>query len=348
KGPHPIGATPDVGVNTIMLRKPELLKHFEKKRFANAKGSAADADPIVELLPLADGGDPTKRQAKVTIPLNALTGDFYGVIVSLGWRDPTGEQAARVKKVTVKFLNLHKGTIDHDTFKEEWRFKAAVNGRWFQWFFDGVSNNSNHDLANDESHSPTTVELFLEDVDFVQFSSHGAEVDLVDDVYERLDAGRTVVISADDVHEMATLGTSQPQFDPVIVNRGAVDGPVTWFGQVEVKPLLQNHSYPVQRAIARSARNLMITTLGDQNDPLGLMDAFVNQPAHEKQNNPFFIKGRVGQKAAEFELTGYETYEEGDSAELLERAHGDPVSANNPDFIDYKLKVSVLVEEQKP
>jgi hypothetical protein len=346
KGPHPIGSTPDVAVNTIMLRKLELLKHFDKKRFSNAKGSAADADPIVELIPLADGADPTKRQAKITIPANALTGDFYGVLVSLGWRDPTGEQAGRVKKVTVEFKNLHKGQIDHDTFKEEWRFKAAVNGRWFQWEFNGVSNGSNHDLSKDQTFSPTKVVMFLDEDDFVQFSSHGAELDLVDDVYQRLDAGRTVTITPDGVEEEATGHTSQPQ--PQLAGVGATPGPVKWFGQIEVKPLLNNQAYPVQRAIARSARDLMITTLNDQNEPLGLMDAFVNQPAHEKKNNPFFIKGHAGKPATEFELTGYETYEEGDSAELLERAHDNPSNANDPDFIDYKLKVSVLVEDQKP
>ena len=343
--PHAIGHTPDFPVNTVMVRKLELLKHFERDRFKNARSGAAVVDPTVDLLPLADGGDPKRRQAKVTIPLAALERDYYGVIISLGWRDPTGELAAKVKKVTVRFDNLFKASINHDVFKEEWRFKAGVNGRWFQWEFMGVSNNSNHSLASDQKGRPARIELFLHEDEFVQISAHGAELNLVDDVYQRPDPGRTVTITPADVQFEALEGTTILQ--PELASVGATPGPLRWFSQVEVKPLRNGETYPVQRAIARAIRDLMWTTFNDQNSPLGLIDARVHQPDRERLLNPFFIKQHVNKGEQTIELCGYETYEEGDSAELLERPHTSDDHASNPDWLDYRVRVKITVEDQK-
>ncbi len=218
-----VGGTPDTPMNTVVLRSNQLLKDFDRARFANTRGRAApNVDPVVELLP-EDPAHPRLRQAKVTIPLAALAGDHYGVLISLGWLDTGGEQAAKVKKCTIKLKNLFKGAIDHDTFSEEWRLKAGVNGRWFQWEFNSVHNNSNHSLERDQKNRTTALVIHLHEDDAVQLAAHGAELDLVDDVYG-----------------------------------GARSIPV-WKTQIDVRPTATGSpaSYPVQRAIARRIFSLM-------------------------------------------------------------------------------------------
>jgi hypothetical protein len=334
-----LGASPDTPMNTVVLRSTQLLQDFDRARFANARGAstAANMDPAVELLP-EDPAQPRLRQAKVTIPLAALTGDCYGVLISLGWRDLSGEQAARVKKCTVKMTNLFKAAINHDTFAEEWRLKAGVNGRWFQWEFEGVHNNSNHSLVNDQKGRPAQVVLHLDVGDDLQFSAHGAELDLVDDTYQGSDADRTITVSNDDI------AFENPPDAPPLPG-GSTRNLVDWLTQVDVRPPAAD-SYPVQRAIARRIFDLMWTTFGDENDPLGLIDAVASAPDREKPHNPLHIRDAVGRGEQSFSLTGYETWEEGHSAELLERPHQLDADATNHRFVDYRIDFTVKVEDQ--
>ncbi|HYS08191.1 MAG TPA: hypothetical protein VEP66_05585 [Myxococcales bacterium] len=336
-----VGGTPDTAMNTVVLRSNQLLINFDRPRFANTRGGRApNVDPIVELLP-EDPAHPRLRQAKVTIPLSALTGDSYGVLISLGWRDVSGEQAARVKKCTVKLKNLFKAGIDHDTFSEEWRLKAGVNGRWFQWEFNGVRNNTNHSLERDEKNRPTALVIHLHEDDALQLAAHGAELDLVDDVYMGSNADRTISVSNADVN--VELGRHDRPLPHNTTRR-----PVDWKTQIDVRPPATGSpgSYPVQRAIARRIFSLMWTTFNDQNDPLGLIDGISTAPRREQPHNPLKIGPEVGRGERSFSITGYETWEEGTSAELLERPHFADAEATRSRWIDYRIDYTVKVENQ--
>ena len=96
EAPFPIGSEPKFDHNTIVVR-PVLLKFFSDKGF----GAARAFDPIVT--PILSKDDPKKppQQVKVKIPLSKLTGDSYGVTISLGWSDPTHELAATVRQCTL-------------------------------------------------------------------------------------------------------------------------------------------------------------------------------------------------------------------------------------------------------
>jgi hypothetical protein len=337
-----VGGTPDTPMNTVVLRSNQLLQHFDRARFSNTRNgpTAANVDPIVQLLP-EDPAHPRLRQAKVTLPLAALTGDCYGVLVSLGWRDLSGEQAARVKKCTVKMKKLFKASIDHDTFSEEWRVKAGVNGRWFQWNFTGVRNNTEHSLARDEKNRPTELVIHLHEDDALQFSAHGAELDLVDDVYMGSNRDRTVTVSNDDINIETSPG------DTPLSHSGSRK-PVDWRTQVDIRPPATKSpaSYPVQRAIARRIFSLMWQTFNDQNDPIGLIDAVSTAPLREQPHNPLRVGPAVGLGERTFSLTGYQTWEEGTSAELLERPHRANADASRSNWIDYRIELSVKVENQ--
>ena len=114
----PIGHTPDFNLNTVVLR-PHLLKHFNYSAFENAFGNRAspgEADPEIELLPPPQPGK-EPEQVRMKIPLTKLKGknkDSYGVIVSLGWHDPAGAQAAAVRKITLTFSHVQTQEFRHE------------------------------------------------------------------------------------------------------------------------------------------------------------------------------------------------------------------------------------------
>jgi hypothetical protein len=343
-----VGGTPDTAMNTVVLRSNQLLVDFDRKRFANTRNgsTAADVDPIVEMLP-EDAAHPRLRQVKVTIPLAALTGDCYAVLISLGWRDLSGEQAARVKKCTVKMKNLFKASINHDTFAEEWRVRVGINGRWFQWEFTGVHNKSNHSLLKDQKGRPAEVVLHLDEQDAVQLSAHGAELNLVDDTYGE---DRVIRVSNDDVNFENAPG-DRP------LARERTRRVADWNTQIDVRPPFTtapgtHGSHPVQRAIARRITALMWDKINvgklsaDENSPLGLIDAVTTAPDREKSHNPLRVGPAVGLGERSLSLTGYHTWEEGHTAELVERPHRTNADATNGDWIDYRIDFSVKVENQ--
>jgi len=101
--PFPIGATPDVPHNVIVVR-PRLLKSRATLEFAGPRAKLLD--PIIEEIEPSDPAAKT-RQVKITIPKNQLDGaDAAGVILSLGWFDPNLERAATVKACRVTFRGL--------------------------------------------------------------------------------------------------------------------------------------------------------------------------------------------------------------------------------------------------
>lgn len=361
-----IGHSPGFPSNTIVFRKPELLVDFNFKPFLNTcKGnqpfSSPDSPPEafkpkVELLE-PSGPNPRQRQVKVTIPIGDIANqnaDFYGVIVSLGWSD-NGEQAQKVKKCTFRFENLFKGAQDHDTFQEEWRFKAGVNGRWRQWEFEDVSNNTDLDL---QQQHPGYIVFYLHEDDAIRISSHGAELDLVDNVYtENSDDARTIKIHPAEVEwESRVALPAIPPFDVIGATGDIITGrlsgtPIDWNTHVDVRPPADAvppstvASYPVQRTVVRKIFSLMWTTLNDQNEPLGLIDPG-RGPDKELNSNPLYIRNLQRRTTHRRNLTAYFTWEVEDLAELLERPHKTDADANNEDFIDYVLTYSIQIEDQ--
>ena len=78
-----IADSTNVNLNTVVIRKAQLCKKIDRTRYASSGTRQmarfvtppADVDPIIELLPLAaDATDPTKRQAKITIPRRCADG----------------------------------------------------------------------------------------------------------------------------------------------------------------------------------------------------------------------------------------------------------------------------------
>jgi hypothetical protein len=229
------------------------------------------------------------------------------VIISLGWYDPDGTQARKVKHCTVTLKNLFKGSVNHDTFSEEWSIKIGVNGRWHTQYYDGVHNNTSLPLK------AKPIDIWLSEDDSIAVSSHGAEIDLVGDFFERPDSQRTV-----------RLGGTPIQWEPDVVHSG------------------RQRSWDICYEIAE----MMFFTFNDQNDPLGIVD-----PGHGPDNNPLQLQNAGNNvtlgnpielknlKDGSFNLTlvAFSTEEVGESAELVE----------SPSVMDYKLIFSVDVKSQK-
>lgn len=314
---HAIGHTPAFALNTIVLRQ-KLLTRFD---FAPGRAAAGipgeEIEPTVEEI-VPDDPKATRRQVKITIPGTRLAAnaDSYGVIVSLGWMDSGGSQARRVKRCVVTLRNLLKGSVDHDTFSEEWLFKACVNGRWFQWSFDGVSNNTELDLGN------RRVEFFLHEDDAIVFSTHGAELDAT---HEAMAVGPLRV--GDRVARWV------PDIDSF--NDGLIGTPHT----------RDRADYVQARRVLDALTSLFMSEFGiagaiaiasDENDPLGVIDPGKG-PSNEQNLNPMSINGS-DQMDLNVSLRAFPTGADPQSAELTERTRGAP---------DYTLRCHVLVESQE-
>lgn len=353
-----IGKTPDFPFNRLVLRQEPLVDFtFEPFLLVNAAPGMRNVTrrpasldpplqvptleqmqrfpPRVELLP-EQPGKPNERQAKVTIPLIAFADanpnlDSYGVIVSIGWHDPDKLQGKDVLKCTVKLKEFQNSVIDHDTFDEEWRFKVGVNGRWFHHQFEGLTDNSVRPLNNE-------IVLHLHKDDVISISSHGAEVDLVDDVYAN--PGRNITVSDRDINEADLTGGDEP------VGGSRQQRDIDWDIDVDGNRQSDGKALPgstrVQRAICRKLFSTMFSTFNDQNDPLGIVDPGRGSKA-ENQDNPCKIsKLPLGQEVS-FEMKATATSEVGDTAELV-RVHPDFVTSDED--IDYTLRYTILVETQ--
>lgn len=266
--PHTIGHTPRYRRNTIRLR-PRMLMKIDPSPFQNAQttlkqqqeaywrrvwpddyntaqmGSetptVGNVTPVIELAP---DFDPAAPQAVITIPLSGIgQADTYGVIISLGWLDPDGSQARRVKRVSVSFDNLHTEDIVHDRFSlEEWFLKMGVNGRWF-WYYSG-EDTVDHDtdipfsrVENGQMVRPFEHVFYLADTDSIRLCSHGAEINPVDDIFHNRD--RTVRLNGRAVDFVADI---------------------------------QNGSFQQQQDIFWEFIDLQQATLGMENEPLGLIE----------------------------------------------------------------------------
>ena len=236
----PIGHTPNFAVNTLLVR-PRLLIKLDYEPFKTAYGQKAgagdSADPRIELLPSVRPGEPP-CQARVCIPLTQLAGniDTYGVIVSLGWFDPTRIRAAKVKKVNIAFTHIKRFDI-HEGFvsgEGEWQFKVGVNGRWHAVSDSGVSRES---LSMRLSIRET---FYLAEDDELVITAHGMEEDSVGGI-------------------MRENGWDRTLKDPD-------NAPYTWNDDIDQRD--NNHA----SGVAREMVGKLATTLNNQNDKLGVIN----------------------------------------------------------------------------
>jgi hypothetical protein len=149
----PIGHTPDIAQNTIVVGPRLLVKaDFEPFEKAIAKTKppgfnprSSRIEPLVEPIRPEDPNAPPE-QVNVSILLSAVPADdaFYRVILSLGWLDRDHSEARRVKEVKVTIeevkVTIEKvavGSAMHDEHaltgpSAEWQLRIGVNGRWKQ------------------------------------------------------------------------------------------------------------------------------------------------------------------------------------------------------------------------
>ncbi len=235
----PIGHSPDFPLNTILVR-PRLLMKVDYQPFSNAYGviaSAGMADPQVELLAPEEAGQ-LPSQDKVTIPLKNLaeTTDSYGMILSLGWHDPGQAKRETTKKVIVSFTNIE--VHEHHDFwitDSEVQIKFGVNGRWFS-VYEGDFSARSKSLRLGKR-----VELHLNEDDYIAINCHGMEEDPVGAIM------------------------TEPANDRILKEDGRGRA-YTWKGDID-----QPDNFHASR-VAADLLEKMISTLENQNDPLGIID----------------------------------------------------------------------------
>jgi hypothetical protein len=307
-----VGHTTTFPLNTITLRGTYLLKKFEYDRFSVA-GAEEVVTPVVEPIPTKDPTVPPE-QVRVKIPLSSASGDpeAYGVLISLGWFDPEGVEARKLKKCVITFHDAHKGTVNHNTGAERWLVKVGVNGRWFSRFMEDVHDNTVVSLQEKNytiylAEGPNDAES-----DKLIISAHGAALQRVERVME-LQAERAPFEGRPD--RMLRVAFADDPDHP---------RPITYKDHVDSGIL------DVQRAIAPAIYDRMSETRGTENESLGVID-----PGHKQRgsdsDNPVSIRGFKGKK--ELEYTALFTSEVDRTAELKE----------DTDRIDYRLHATLVV-----
>lgn len=328
----PIGKTSEFPLNTGALRVPELLATSDFLSFETAinrtmgkKGilgkstfKPGKADPIVTLIQPDPNVAP--KQVNVKIPLKSLPAgtDYYGVILSLGWHDPTREQARRVKKITVKIQEVKLGSELHDVdasflSQGEWQLRIGVNGRWIDKREEDLNAGDTIKFTNEP------FVFFLADDGMVSIAAHGEETDDVHDIYRaREDEDRILKIPTVDV--------------PLVPNKFLPDREV----QYEVDCVRGDKE--MRRKVVSAFLSNQATSLDVENDPLGRLDPYHKNREGEVNPIPVSTLGPVEQR---FDLIALPTTEVGKSAELAEK-----VFEIFGEF-DYRLRFTVKAEPQE-
>ena len=165
----PIGHAPRFAMNTLVIR-PRLLMKVEfapfgipTSFFPDDVASFGKLDPKIEPIKSNDKIE-VPDQVKITLPISQLpeNTDAYGVVVSLGWADPTGELASHVKKVTLTLDNLN-----HLDKNGALRFKIGFNGHWV---FAPAKDPPNHQIPLNASFT-----LLVPDDGKIGLSVHGTQ-----------------------------------------------------------------------------------------------------------------------------------------------------------------------------
>ena len=374
-GPFFIGATPGVLLNTLVPGRP-LLHRFDVQNFATAHDFANNGGvlPELEAVRPKEGGLPT--QVKVTIPLTKLSPqvETYGVIISLGWFDPAGTLATRVRKVTIELTQIAVADR-HETGRPEFRVNVAVNGRWF--FFKGeeeVERNGTITLKAAErglQSPPRTLTLFLADDDAISISVHGMEQDGLGDIMDMppdrqhppvpdqaLSAGLRILtenflndrlLRGPKRIKVGVPGSGQP---PEQVDVPFVGRPVEWSRDVDqrdITPGADNKEKDRVASIVARAMFLRMAMQGfDANDLLGLIDPNVRFPEQKfgrlnddaDTPNPLTVAQVIADvglgRFKECRLSAYETDAMGRMGNL----------SYDPKKLDYVIRYRVRVDPQ--
>jgi hypothetical protein len=297
----PIGHSPVTDANTLVLR-PSLLIDVKFAPFEVDTGTLADnlqfdkaVIPKVRLLKAADPKKPTQRQVKVTIPLTKFDAskDAYGVCISLGWFDPTGELADRVKRIEMKFDGIKYFDSHSDV-----RLNFAANGRWVHKGLGKVPAGNEIDISQ-----PGFL-LFVPDDGIVQMAAHSTRMNgfgrfeeedndedrtlhvggifrTPEDLRKKLEDAKKQgldKIVTDGLGKISTdfLGKlSQEAFDLLTGKREVVK----W------KEHVDQPDSDIASAVAREMFAKLPPLFNDQNEPLGMV---------EPNPNPLSQRGPVG------------------------------------------------------
>jgi hypothetical protein len=337
---YDIGHTPDFPRNTLVLRW-DLLKKFDYSSFVNAVHDPTGGptpipavDPIVELM---EPFDPAKPQAKVTIPLTRpelRDLNTYGVIVSLGWRDPDRSQARRVKKCSISlddFCTSFFSMKERDRIPEQgekfmeggtWRVRFAVNGRWFAKEF-WIDPPPPPPAVHEGYRKPLGIKivLHLSEEDGLHFSANG--------MIER------------------TQGKYMAQHDPDdrtlrFLSGGGV---IEWQRDIVGKKTPAGRKNAMEVFDALFSKGIQFTIFPgqvDENFPMGFIDPYVSGPGAE---NPLRVDEDLSDipkiVSASYSL---EAPTEEDSAKRVIRG-GDMVEKVG--MLDCFIKYRVTIEPQK-
>jgi hypothetical protein len=312
--PWLLGHTPDFPLNTGVLRAPHLL---HKVQFLNTQmGAPGNVEPVWEPIPATTPGR-LPEQIKIKIPLTQMPMDkaSYGVIINFGWFDPDQSQARRVKRCQIRFDHLHKASVNHDVGAEEWTIKFGANGRWYLRTFNDVHNDRNYPL------DVTVPDFYLADTDSIYISSHGAERDQMDEVFDRSVQDRTLQLNDDDVQwdRDIVLGTADPEHNAVNRRR------------------LWDMVYAAAGMLPGGDAILNFLGIEDSraNNPLGIIDPAPPGAANPHPKNPLPVRDEYMEGAFRHQVAYY-AQEMGESAELVEHRSR----------VDYELHYELTVKPQ--
>ena len=355
---YDLGHTPDFPLNTLVLRW-DLLKKFDHSPFVNAvhvpgkdvPNPIPTVDPIVELM---EPFDPGKPQAKIKIPLTRpelRNLNAYGVIVSLAWRDPDGALARTVKKCTVSLDNLvtnlvtmkERDRIPKPTDKMKrgtWRFRFAVNGRWFAREFDAGP------IEGLPLRVPPIV-LHLSVDDGIHVSANG---------FIERNQGAFMVkydLVRDDLDDRTLR----------FMRRREPNEPIRWDGVIEwQRDIVADKSDKSDKSklhmtevtesfVTRGEETLLFTIIPphldkDENFPLGFLDPYVDLSL-ESDENPFPVDKDLPptSKAAVAPYSLEAPVVEDDKTKHDEPGSGDLVEKS--EMLEYTILYTVSIEPQK-
>ena len=134
----------------------------------------------------------------VKIPLKGQTPhpDEYGVIISCGWLDRTGDQSKKVVHADVTidkiYMDANLDTLPFDS--DEWYVYVGVNGRWRVWT----------SLGGDSKTLNYRVGLDLHEEDLITISVCGFEADTLHDLM-----GKSTGIKSEMVSEKSTISAAK-------------------------------------------------------------------------------------------------------------------------------------------
>jgi hypothetical protein len=386
--PYSIGSTDKFKLNTLDIGR-RLLVDVPMKPFADASlhrnTNVFDFRPVVTPLVIKDGnGAPT--HVRIQFPMKVQVADQienFGLIVSLGWHDPSGVLARTVHKVTIAFTEVQIFDAK-DNSGAEWMFNFAANGRWFQRTFVVAGS------TGTQRFSDATVVLFLSEDDVVQVAAHGLEEDGQGDEYRLPDTDPDPTVPDKDEPKSKfdefmqrfinsrKLRLSRPVDVPTGVDdKGQVkteriDLPfvgeaVDWNRDMD-QPLDQRDTETVKAKASEVARALFLRNARiafDANDLIGFVDPNIFDPKKQalgRRNdaqdspNPLSVRDLIG----EVGLGGTKTCQQTAYAMTQLGRMGmigyeeDPINAP-PDArifhgakVDYILRYTVKIEAQPP